>query len=209
MMSGRQKDYQTEKVTKQKQVNDVILQVITRARLGHVTGAFHGVVALDGLAVVCRRFLSERNKTIAHLDNREHNFATAFAFNFNSFSHFYCLIQFRFTKKNTLRLLPVLLQSPEKHHTKGNRYGISPILAARIILRLIASPTRWTDCERMFEKWASQLTEIFWEGIEHFVDARLYLITDPIDKQFIKRNGKMYAEAIYGKIKDWKELLAL
>ena len=53
--------------------------------------------------------------------------------------------------------------------------------------------------ETFFGKHASQRSEIFWEAIEHFLEARLGLITGVMGCSFLQRRVEMYADAVKDK----------
>lgn len=86
-----------------------------------------------------------------------------------------------------------------KSHTKRNIYGVCPILATFFLLKRLPAPVRWEDLIDLFGKWPSQMSEIFWDSIEHLLQARQYLITDPMDKTFIRERAESCAKKIYDK----------
>lgn len=69
-MNGRQRDYQTNKLLKRKHASGTVVQVITKALLESLARVSYGADALVGLAVMCRRFLSEQDETITQLNKR-------------------------------------------------------------------------------------------------------------------------------------------
>lgn len=198
-MKGRQSDYTNGAVLRRKSTNGVIVQHIAKARLATTTTVFKGVAGAKGLAILCRRFIDEDREAQGHYNKREEMLAVNFTFNFNSFLDLDCLVKFRFTKRDIIRLLPVFSWPETQTHTRRNRYSVTPILVCCIILRRLATPTRWVDCERMFGKWKSHLSEIFWEGIECLVKERMHLITSSIDKDFMAQNAQKYSDAIFEK----------
>eukprot|EP00171_Calliarthron_tuberculosum_P004409 IDg4409t1 len=80
-----------------------------------------------------------------------------------------------------------------------NRYSVSPLLAACVLLRRMATPCRWRDLELQFGKHASQLSEIFWEGIEAFLAARLYLLDSNLSAQYISSKAVLFSAAVADK----------
>ena len=68
-----------------------------------------------------------------------------------------------------------------------------------VVLRRLASPARWSDLEDLFGQHASELSEIFWEGLENLIDAHLHLISEPINQCFLASRAEIYAEAIYSR----------
>eukprot|EP00171_Calliarthron_tuberculosum_P005259 IDg5259t1 len=97
---------------------------------------------------------------------------SSFDFNFNAFSEGESLHQFRFRKEDVLRMCEAVAWPSSRTHTERNRYSVSPLLATCVLLRRLASPTRWRDVEVMFGKPAEHLSEIFWEALERFMDVR-------------------------------------
>ena len=67
------------------------------------------------------------------------------------------------------------------------------------MLRRLATPARWRDLEELFGKHGPQLSEIFWEALEHFIDVDEHLITSSISADFIQPRLAGYAEAIHAK----------
>lgn len=51
----------------------------------------------------------------------------------------------------------------------------------------------------MFCKYAYQLSEIFWETMDEFVDDYQQLIVAPIDAFFIKERAEYFAKAVQNK----------
>ena len=83
---------------------------------------------------------------------------------------------FRFCRANIYRLVPFVAWPEAKHRTKRNRYAITPLLVTCVVLRRLAPLTRWADLELLFGLKTSQLSEVFWEGMYHFLAERLELI---------------------------------
>ena len=119
-----------------------------------------------------------------------------FTFNFNRFSNLECVSNFRFRKDDIPRISHAIDWPTTLTHTKRNGFGVTPILAACILLRRFASPCRWSDVEEFFGKHASHLSEIFWETLEQFLDKRLHLLMGPIGKQFVARKAPVYSAAV-------------
>jgi nuclease HARBI1 len=66
-------------------------------------------------------------------------------------------------------------------------------------LRWLSTPWRWSDLERLFGKLSSQLSEIFWEGIENFLAIRANLITGEPHRGLLADNASRYAQAVQSK----------
>ena len=72
----------------------------------------------------------------------------------------------------------------------------SPLLVTCVVLRSLTAPARWRDMEMLFGKHGGQLSEIFWEGMESFLEARRQLILSDIDYTFFFERAALYACAI-------------
>lgn len=99
--------------------------------------------------------------------------------------------------------LPLIVEAVGWHdellRTKRNEYGTCPLLTTLIILRRLASPCRWADVEGIFGKHCSQLSEIFWEGVENMIERRGHLLTGPISTDFMHQHASKYARVINDK----------
>ena len=127
--------------------------------------------------------------------NRIHT--SQLSFNFNSFSNSDCVFYFRFNKNDVIRMLQAMAWPAEQTCTTRNRYAVSPILSTCIVLRRLCTPSRWK--ELLFGKHGSQLSEIFWESIEHLLETRVELITGNISSQYLQSQAARFAEAIRDK----------
>ena len=120
-----------------------------------------------------------------------------FSFNFNMFSDAECLSLFRFTKRDISRVIIALAWPENQNHTKKNRYAVTPLLTTCIVLRRLSSSSRWTDMEIMFGKYAAQLSEIFWESLEHFMKRRECLLSSvSLIGHYMSPRARIYANAI-------------
>ena len=115
-----------------------------------------------------------------HLARRNRISTSQFVYNFNLFSESDALLYFRFKKADVTKTINAVAWPSDKTRTHCNRFLVTPILATCIILRRLASPGRWWDLERFVGKYASQMSEFFWEGIEHLLQAREDLIKGPM-----------------------------
>ena len=129
---------------------------------------------------------------------RSNRLSTAqFSFNFNVFSDAECLSLFRFAKRDISRVTIALAWPENQNHTKKNRYAVTPLLTTCIVLRRLSSPSRWTDMEIMFGKYAAQLSEIFWESLEHFMKRRECLLSSvSLIGHYMSARARIYANAI-------------
>jgi nuclease HARBI1 len=117
-------------------------------------------------------------------------------FNLNAWDHQSSLRDFR--------LLPSEIGSKvapfinfTRSHTRRSRYRVDPVFASCVVLRRLASPTRWMDLKE-FYRHPSQLSEIFWEVIEHIRDTKFHLIQD-FREDLAQVMGDRYAERIAAK----------
>ena len=98
-----------------------------------------------------------------------------------------------------IKLVNIIGWPAQARSSTRNKYQVSPLLVACVILQGMSSPGRWADMEDSFGKHVSQLSEIFWEGIEYFLDARTHLVLGAISQDFITRRVISYSSAIYEK----------
>lgn len=103
---------------------------------------------------------------------------------------------FRFNHDGIKVMVTFLSWSLQKLRTSTSRYSVTPLLATCIILRRLCTPCRWSDLEMTFFKHASQLSEIFWDGIVSFVDDRKLLLSGPIPSSYISPKAADMALAI-------------
>lgn len=151
------------------------------------------------LGMLAERYIGERKNVQNHVILKNEIYNIDFSFNFNRFTDLECLLLLRFRKKDIVRLIPVIAWPVLKLHTSRNRYAVTPILATCILLRRLATPARWTDLIRLFGKWPPQMSEIFWESLEHMLHYRKHLITDSIGSDFMRQRAEMYAGKVFEK----------
>lgn len=160
-------------------------------------GAGHNV---DGLLLIC---VQNYGRSVVDLYLRQRRVnrlsTTNFTFNFNSLSEEQCLLQFRFTREYVEKMVSVVGWPAGMTHSSRNRYSCSPILCTCVLLRRLATPCRWTDLELLFGKHTPQLSEIFWETLESFLELRKSLVFGHVREDFIKPRLERYADAIYAK----------
>lgn len=109
-----------------------------------------------------------------------------------------CLQHFRVLKEHVVKLSNIVCAT-EEYVTSRNRYSTSCILTTCVILSRLATPYRWSDREVMFRKHAPQLSEIFWEGIDSFLDEHENLITGPLDSGYIHQHAANWALSVQQK----------
>jgi hypothetical protein len=116
-----------------------------------------------------------------HLNRSKRVSISDFSFNFNGLSESDCLSFFRFRKGDALIMMTAIAWPEDICARKRNRYSVTPFLTACVVLRRLATPCRWSDLEILFGKHVSQLFELFWECIEHFLSRRAHLVTGCCD----------------------------
>lgn len=116
------------------------------------------------------------------------------SFNFNAMSWEDCHFNFRFNKEVILRMVRVM--GWYRSSTLRNRYAVTPLLATCFSIRRVASPDRWRVAVRFFGKHASQLGEIFLEGMEVFLEKRGHLLIGPLNDFFIGGRAERYARGV-------------
>lgn len=84
-----------------------------------------------------------------------------------------------------------------KMRTDRNRYASDPFTVTCIVLCHLCSPARGNDMKLLLERHTSQLSELFREGIETFLETRKHLLIDDISSTFILTNAGKFAKAVY------------
>lgn len=106
---------------------------------------------------------------------------------------------FRVTKDDLKRVVDAVGWPSYKTSTSRNQYKTSPTLTTLILLRRLASPSRWTEVVHIFRKHPSHMSEIFREGLHRFCNGRSHILTGPLHAEFVARRAVKYAECIYQK----------
>jgi hypothetical protein len=96
-------------------------------------------------------------------------------------------------------MMTALAWPEHAYSSRRNRYSVTPLLSACIVLRRLSPPCHLRNLELMFGKHGSQLSEIFWESIEHLLAQREHLIIGALHKDFVAANAARYAQAIHAK----------
>ena len=193
MGKARQKDYSKSACEARATVRTALLCAIAKRYRQDKKSAFSSVncLAEEGASVHVEKMNLSMN-----LNRRNRISLTCFSFNFNRFSEAECLNWFRFRKGDIIRLVDVAAWPQAKRSTSRNQYHTSPLLRTCVILRRLASPGRWADLEEFFGKHGPQLSEIFWEGMERFLEVRRHLLFGDIYQEFIEAKAEKYASAI-------------
>lgn len=111
-----------------------------------------------------------------------------------------CLVNFRFERKDLLRIVKVVFPVSSRYSTQRNNYASTALLATCVILKRLSTPHRWTDVECLFRKHSPQLSEIFWEGIEDFVGVWKGLVTSPIGYRYTAEKASTLATCVAEKV---------
>jgi hypothetical protein len=95
------------------------------------------------------------------------------SFNINALSDQERLLRYRFTREDVgfiSLLIPWEFSLDEfgRMRTGRRRYCIDPVEATDIMLRRMATDSRWVDVQFEFEKYRACLTEIFYHTLELF-----------------------------------------
>ena len=176
MALGRQRDHEKRwSLLQTRRWRQVVLSLVKRRR---ENSSVHVLSALQ-------KYGEHKREYDRQLQRVRHISQSDFFFNFNSISDSDCVFMFRFRKCDVVRMVQALAWPDAVTFTKRNRYSTNPILSTCIILRRLASPTRWRDMELTFGKRSSQLSEIFWEALERFLTARKILTVGEMDDNFI------------------------
>jgi hypothetical protein len=94
-------------------------------------------------------------------------------FNPNSISDLQCLQRCRFTRKDVRFLADLIpwgkrLDHEGRMRTSQKLYPVDPVEATAIMLRQLATASRWVDVEPEFGEHRSALSEIFYHALELF-----------------------------------------
>lgn len=196
MAPCRQKDYSTSSAKTRFRRSQRVVKTIVRHQWTNSTSTCSTSEALYFLS---NRYIHNRSDYYNYISRQNRISLTAFSFSFNRFRDLECLIHFRFRKIDVIRLVQLMGWPAEKLRAARNRYAVSPLLCCCILLRRLATPARWTDVQLCFGKDAPQLSEMFWESIEHLLAPRQNLITSLITASFVRDRVAMYAQAVHAK----------
>lgn len=106
---------------------------------------------------------------------------------------------FRATKVDFQKVVNTVSWLWEKTGNARNEYGTSPELTTLITFLRIASPCTWLNIVYAIKKHSFQMSEIFWEGLQRFMNKRQHILCGDVDKKFIAENAVAYAKAIESK----------
>ena len=154
----RQKDHRTYLLRHQKVISKIAFCNSVRRRSTLADWAFRQPKTTFSLAMKSSHALNDyhysmmRIKRISELD---------FSFNFNAFTKLDCLHHFRFEKAHIGHLVSVMGWPETTLRTERNRYRVNPILATCIVLRRLATPSRWKDLEEYLGNMARSFQKCF------------------------------------------------
>lgn len=80
--------------------------------------------------------------------------------------------------------------------TKRKRYFYDRIKSCCIVLKRLNPPCIWMDVEKKFGMGIPQLTEIFWDTIEHFTDNNAHHVTT-LKTELFNDLAALYAEILH------------
>ena len=80
--------------------------------------------------------------------------------------------------------------------TIPNGYKVTPLLVTCVILWRLSSTGRWCDATHLFGNFIEELSEVFWEGTENFLENRKHLIVGGLNSSFLRERARMYADSI-------------
>ena len=136
-----------------------------------------------------KRCTSEQSKLLRFSERPNRISLSSFSFNFNVFTDVCGLSLFGFRKQDAIRMVTAIAWKGEI--TTMNRYMCSPHLVTRVVLRRLTTPARSRDIEMQFGKHGGQPSEIFWEGMERFLEARQHLVLSDIDSTFFSERAEL------------------
>ena len=73
---------------------------------------------------------------------------------------------------------------------------MSALSTTCVMLRRIAGLCLWRALELQFGKHASHLSEIFWEGVEAFLEGRVIFLTGSLSSQYIQRKADTFSRPV-------------
>lgn len=111
-----------------------------------------------------------------------------------------CLLNFRFLRRDLLKIVDVVVSGPDCDSTDRNNYSCTKLLRACVVLKRLSTPQRWTDLEVLFRKHSAQLSEIFWESLDSFIDEWQHLLTSPICHTYTSIRAPLLAEKVEEKV---------
>lgn len=130
------------------------------------------------------RYMAENRTNDAFIARGQLISTTTFDDVFRNMGDDQCLQHFRFLRADVLRVAAIICERGGRFTTKRNTYACTPILAACVVLKRMSTPNLWSDLEELFRKHSPQLSEIFWQTLDGFVDRNEHLITGPIGQRY-------------------------
>jgi hypothetical protein len=118
-------------------------------------------------------------------------------FNLNSISDLQCLQRYRFTRKDIRFIADLIPWGKRPDHegrmrTSQKRFLLDPVEATAIMLRRLATASRWVDVEPEFGQHRSALSEIFYHALELFC-SELGSSSETRPESFVTLRAREYA----------------
>jgi hypothetical protein len=124
-------------------------------------------------------------------------------FNINALSDLQCLQRYRFRRNDVGFIAGLIpwengLDSEGKMRTSQKHYLVDPMESTAIMLRRLATPSRWIDVQIEFGKHRSALSEIFYHALELFYgEFGSALMNWP--HGLVESRARDYAKAVFDK----------
>lgn len=104
---------------------------------------------------------------------------------------------FRFIRRSLEEIIRLFARPETKRRTAYIGYTNTSKLAGCLILARLSAPARWCDLERLFGRFAPQLSELFKKASKHFIDAQGNLIKSEIPTRFFNTNVERNSQRVY------------
>lgn len=109
-------------------------------------------------------FISYKKDYDDMLNKRKQISLSDFTFKFNGLSNRDCINIFRFDINDTEKVMNVIKWPATKMATTSNRDAVTSLLVCCIILRKLATPSRWTDWRKILESILHSFARYFGRG---------------------------------------------
>lgn len=155
----------------------------------------YGEVDISIILRAARKYIDAKSNYKNHVERCLMLKCSIFEQTFNHMSDHENLRLFRFKKRDVMRMAAVV-RWDDVPHKSINLYRTTRLLGTAVFLKRLASPFRWQDLEVLFGKHAPQLSEIFWETLECFLDKRKGLLMGELNSNFLQPKLGLYANAV-------------
>ena len=150
----------------------------------------------EKLPLSMRECIHQKKEKRRILSRSKNSSLISFESAFREMSDSECCHLFHFRKTDVLRIVAFVGWPATRCKTSRNQYETSPLLFTCVLLCLLSTAMLWHDVELLFAKHFSQISEIFWETLEHFLKIRVHLLTGEMSSQWLTENAQRYASAI-------------